>query len=141
MNQPVYSTVARTPSVEEYLHLRAVAGLSTFSEEAAILGLKGTVFAAVVLHEDTAIGMGRLIGDGGCFFQVVDIAVDPQYQGRGLGKAIMKTIMHYVNTELPASAYVSLIADVPANKLYEQFGFQETAPRSLGMAYRVKKTA
>ena len=141
MNQPVYSTVARTPSVEEYLHLRAVAGLSTFSEEAAILGLKGTVFAAVVLHEDTAIGMGRLIGDGGCFFQVVDIAVDPQYQGRGLGKVIMKTIMHYVNTELPASAYVSLIADVPANKLYEQFGFQETAPRSLGMAYRVKKTA
>ncbi|MFD2650152.1 GNAT family N-acetyltransferase [Brucella rhizosphaerae] len=141
MNQPVYSTVARTPSVEEYLHLRAVAGLSAFSEEAAILGLKGTVFAAVVLHEDTAIGMGRLIGDGGCFFQVVDIAVDPQYQGRGLGKVIMKTIMHYVNTELPASAYVSLIADVPANKLYEKFGFQETAPRSLGMAYRVKKTA
>lgn len=141
MNQPVYSTVARTPSVEEYLHLRAVAGLSAFSEEAAILGLKGTVFAAVVLHEDTAIGMGRLIGDGGCFFQVVDIAVDPQYQGRGLGKVIMKTIMHYVNTELPASVYVSLIADVPANKLYEKFGFQETAPRSLGMAYRVKKTA
>jgi ribosomal protein S18 acetylase RimI-like enzyme len=85
--------------------------------------------------------MGRLIGDGGCFFQVVDIAVEPQHQGRGLGKAIMSAIMNYVNIELPSSAYVSLIADVPANKLYEQFGFNETAPRSLGMAYRVKSGA
>ncbi|TCQ80222.1 acetyltransferase (GNAT) family protein [Ochrobactrum sp. BH3] len=141
MNLSAYSTVARTPSVEEYLHLRAVAGLSSFSEEAAAQGLKGTVFAVVVLHGDAAIGMGRLIGDGGCFFQVVDIAVDPRHRGQGLGKSIMKAIMQYVNAELPDSAYVSLIADVPANKLYEKFGFQETAPRSLGMAYRVKKTA
>jgi len=141
MNPPAYSTFARTPSVEEYLHLRAVAGLSPFSKEAAMQGLKGTAFAVVIVHEDKAIGMGRLIGDGGCFFQVVDIAVDPQHQGRGLGKAIMDAIMQHVNAELPDSAYVSLIADVPANKLYEKFGFQETAPRSLGMAYRVKKTA
>ncbi|WP_373454357.1 hypothetical protein [Cereibacter changlensis] len=27
--------------------------------------------------------MGRLIGDGGCFFQIVDIAVDPSHQGQG----------------------------------------------------------
>ncbi|OYR07626.1 GNAT family N-acetyltransferase [Brucella grignonensis] len=140
MDLSAYSTVARTPSVEEYLHLRAVAGLSAFSKAAATCGLKGTVFAVVVLHGDAAIGMGRLIGDGGCFFQVVDIAVDPRHQGQGLGRSIMKAIMQYVNAELPDSAYVSLIADVPANKLYEKFGFQETAPRSLGMAYRVKKT-
>lgn len=140
MDLSAYSTVARTPSVEEYLHLRAVAGLSSFSKAAATHGLRGTVFAVVVLHGDAAIGMGRLIGDGGCFFQVVDIAVDPRHQGQGLGRSIMKAIMQYVNAELPDSAYVSLIADVPANKLYEKFGFQETAPRSLGMAYRVKKT-
>lgn len=137
MNMSAYSTVLRAPTVKEYLHLRTVAGLSSFTEEAATQGLKGTVFAVVVLHKNAAIGMGRLIGDGGCFFQVVDIAVEPTHQGQGLGKSIMNAIMHYVNTELPASAYVSLIADVPANKLYEKFGFKETAPRSLGMAFRV----
>lgn len=31
-----------------------------------------------------AVGMGRVIGDGGCFFQIVDIAVDPADQGQGL---------------------------------------------------------
>lgn len=138
MSQLAYTTVARRPSVEEYLHLRAVVGLSPFTKAAAAKGLEGTVYSVLVLHDGSAIGMGRLIGDGGCFFQVVDIAVEPQHQGRGLGKAIMSAIMNYVNTELPSSAYVSLIADVPANKLYEQFGFNETAPRSLGMAYRVK---
>ena len=100
-------------------------------------GLQGTVFSVVVLHEAIAIGMGRLIGDGGCFFQIVDIAVDPRHQGKGLGKAIMSRLMAYVNESLPSSAYVSLIADVPANRLYEQYGFKETAPTSLGMAYRV----
>jgi len=138
MSQPIYTTVSRRPSVEEYLHLRAIAGLSPFTNSAAAQGLEGSIYAVVVLHEGAAIGMGRLIGDGGCFFQVVDIAVEPEHQGRGLGKVIMSSIMNYVTTALPSSAYVSLIADVPANKLYEQYGFRETAPRSLGMAYRVK---
>ncbi|TKV74477.1 GNAT family N-acetyltransferase [Rhizobium sp. AU243] len=145
MNQPDYSPdysiVARTPSVEDYLRLRAVAGLSPFSREAAEKGLRGTVFSVLALHAGSAIGMGRLIGDGGCFFQVVDIAVDPAHQGRGLGKAVMDALMSHVKSELPASAYVSLIADVPANRLYEKFGFRETAPRSLGMAYRVSTSA
>ena len=114
-----------------------MAGLSPFSEAAAEKGLQGTVFSVLVLHAGSAIGMGRLIGDGGCFFQVVDIAVDPAHQGKGLGKAIMTALMDHVTNEFPASAYVSLIADVPANRLYEKFGFRETAPRSLGMAYRV----
>ena len=138
MTQPAHEVVARTPSVEEYLRLRDIAGLSPFSAAAADQGLKGTVFSVVVEAESKAIGMGRLIGDGGCFFQVVDIAVDPEHQGRGLGKAIMAALMEHVTTALPASAYVSLIADVPANRLYDKFGFAETAPRSLGMAYRVK---
>lgn len=63
--------------------------------------------------------------------------VEPEHQGHGLGKAIMSALMDHVKTALPSSAYVSLIADVPANRLYEQFGFRETAPKSLGMAFRV----
>lgn len=126
----------RTPLPEEYLHLRAAAGLSPFSRAAAELALPNTLFAVLLEDQGRAIGMGRLIGDGGCFFQVVDIAVDPAYQGRGLGKRIMAALMAHVAT-LPKGAYVSLIADTPADRLYAQFGFVPTAPRSLGMAFRV----
>ena len=126
----------RRPLPEEYLRLRAAAGLSPFPREAAELALPNTLFAVVIEDEGRAIGMGRLIGDGGCFFQIVDIAVDPAYQGRGLGKRIMAALMAHVAT-LPKGAYVSLIADTPADRLYAQFGFAPTAPRSLGMAFRV----
>lgn len=77
--------------------------------------------------------MGRVIGDGGCFYQVVDIAVLPQHQGRGLGKAVMREIMAYIEREVPESAYVSLLADGQAYHLYQQFGFTLTAPASVGM--------
>jgi len=133
-----YRAVKRTPTVVEYLQLCAAAGLSPFSEEAASKGLVGTVFAVVIEREDRVVGMGRFIGDGGCFFQIVDIAVNPNDQGQGLGKAIMRDPMEFVTNHLPASAYVSLIADAPANRLYEKFGFVEIAPRSLGMARRAR---
>jgi len=80
--------------------------------------------------------MGRVIGDGGCFFQVVDIAVLREHQGKGLGKRIMGEILRFIETHVPESGYVSLIADGPAQDLYAQFGFVHTAPRSVGMAYK-----
>lgn len=134
-----YSIVRQPPGIDDYMRLRKISGLTPFERDAAEIGLKGTIFASVVVHNETAVAMGRLIGDGGCFFQVTDIAVHPDHQGRGLGKMILASIMDYVESELPVSAYVSLIADVPANRLYEQFGFKETAPRSVGMSYLVKK--
>ena len=36
--------------------------------------------------------MGRVIGDNGCFFTVVDIAIVPELQGQGLGKRVMAAL-------------------------------------------------
>jgi len=44
--------------------------------------------------------------------------------------------MEFIEARVPESAYVTLIADGKAQGLYEQFGFQETAPRSVGRAPR-----
>lgn len=129
-----YSAIWRCPTVEEYLHLRNIAGLSPFSPEAARIGLPRSIFAVVIEDRGRAVGMGRIVGDGGCFFQITDIAVDPVHQGRGLGKRIMTELMEHVRTALPASAYVSLIADKPADRLYVQYGFQDVGPASVGMA-------
>lgn len=83
--------------------------------------------------------MGRVVGDGGCFFQVVDIAVSPEHQGRGLGKLVMQEIMNYIAFNVPESGYVSLIADGKAQDLYAQFGFVQTAPASVSMAFRTER--
>jgi ribosomal protein S18 acetylase RimI-like enzyme len=70
--------------------------------------------------------------------QVTDIAVEPAHQGRGLGKAIMARIAAFLEKKLPDGAYVSLIADGEAHRLYSQFGFEPTAPYSIGMARSIR---
>ena len=139
VESPLYTIVHEIPTVETYRSLRAEAGLSEKTANAAERGLPNTIFAVQVLLDGKAIGMGRVIGDGGTFFQVVDIAVSPAHQGKGLGKKIMSEISDFISREVPESAYVSLIADGQAYRLYQQFGFSFTSPAGVGMA--LKKTA
>lgn len=127
---------AQVPDIDTYLRLRVNSGLSGYGRDAAEIGLKNSLYAVMLFEGDEAIGMGRLIGDGGCFIQVTDIAVLPAYQGQGLGKRIMTALTAHIESAFPPSTYVSLIADIPANALYAQFGFVETAPVSLGMSRR-----
>jgi ribosomal protein S18 acetylase RimI-like enzyme len=139
-NDP-YRLSVELPDVPTYRHLRRAAGLSAKTEEAAARGLPNTIFGVIVRHGEEIVGMGRLVGDGGTAYQVVDIAVLPAHQGRGLGKRIMAALAEYIEAELPESAYVSLIADGPARHLYARFGFEETAPMSVGMARKVARKA
>jgi len=123
------------PEVEEYLALRQICGLSARDKEASKMGLANSIYSVIIRNktDEKLIGMGRIIGDGGTAYQIVDIAVNPKEQGKGLAKAIMELLMKYIHDEINPQAYVNLIADRQADKLYEQFGFVETAPESLGM--------
>ncbi|MGW1988288.1 GNAT family N-acetyltransferase [Streptomyces collinus] len=128
-----YLLRAGSPSVETYLRLRVASGLSAKTMQAAEAGLSNTWHGVTVLYGDEPVGMGRVIGDGGCFFQIVDICVTPEHQGRGLGKRIMAALVDELQRRAPDGAYVSLIADGDAQFLYEKFGFRQTAPASVGM--------
>ena len=88
-----YTNVCSPPNLGDYTRLREDTGLSPKAAEAARIGLRNTWFGVHVVHGGETAGMGRIIGDGGCFFQVVDIAVFPQHQGNGLGKRIMAALM------------------------------------------------
>jgi len=128
-----YEIHRQTPSIEAYRHLRAASGLSPKTEEAARAGLAGTWHAIVACRDGRPVGMGRIVGDGGCHFQIVDVCVLPEHQGRGVGKMIMEALVSALE-RAPATAYVSLIADGDARYLYEKYGFAQTAPDSVGMA-------
>ena len=136
-----YRLTTETPTVADYLRLRAAAGLSPKSEAAARLGLANTLFAVVVRCGETAVGMGRVVGDNGCFFQIVDMAVEPAHQKRGLSKRIFAALVDYLDANAPDSAYVSLIADGDARHLYAKFGFEPVMPASIGMAKQVRRAA
>jgi GNAT superfamily N-acetyltransferase len=77
--------------------------------------------------------MGRVIGDGGWYFHIVDMAVLPEHQGRGLGSIVLSRLVDTITAEAPSDAYVTLLADPPGRRLYARHGFVETAPHSVGM--------
>lgn len=130
-----YQLTNDIPTAQEYLALRAACGLSPRGLAASTQGLQNSVYMVCLrgAGDNRLIGMGRIVGDGGTAYQLTDIAVVPNYQGQGLGKVIMGHLMAFVDQKIDPLAYVSLIADRPADALYRQFGFVETAPDSLGM--------
>lgn len=129
-----YELSLANPPVDDFRRLRKVAGLSEKTRDAAEIALANSWAAVIVRHDGRIVAMGRVVGDGGCHMQVVDMAVEPAHQGRGLGKAIFAALMRELEARAPKSCYVSLIADGEAHRLYAQFGFQPVMPASIGMA-------
>jgi len=127
--------VERFPDVDDYLRLRAAAGMHEKTREAAARALPNTLYGVQLQRDGELVAMGRVIGDNGCFFTVVDIAVAPEWQGQGLGKRIMAALDAWLLRNVPPSAYVTLVADGDAKYLYAQFGFVESAPVAVNMEY------
>jgi GNAT superfamily N-acetyltransferase len=69
--------------------------------------------------------MGRIIGDGGWYFLIADMATLPEHQRRGVGAAVLDSLLDDIRTRAPRGAYVSLTADPPGRRLYESRGFAD----------------
>jgi GNAT superfamily N-acetyltransferase len=121
------------PGNDEYRALRTAAGLSLMTEEGAAAGLPASWSAVCVRHVGELIGMGRVVGDGGLFLFVVDIAVTPAWQRRGIGRRIMQALMDDIRARAPPRTMIGLIADGTAHELYAKFGFKRVAPDAHGM--------
>ena len=140
-----YRMLLEPPTVEEYRRLRAVSGLSPKTAGQAEGAIAGTwTWRTVRLDrgadaagEDSpgeAVAMGRVIGDGGWYFLVADMATLPEHQGRGLGKAVLRSLLAEIRERAEPGAYVTLTADPPGRRLYEAHGFEDVAPARTGMS-------
>ena len=127
--------VERFPGIDDYLRVRAEAGMHAKSREAAERALPNTLYGVRLERDGAVVGMGRVIGDNGCFFIVVDIAIVPELQGQGLGQRVMAALDAWLLRNVPPSAYVTLVADGDAKYLYSKFGFVESAPVAVNMEY------
>jgi len=128
-----YELVERDPTVEEYQRLRRAVGWSAIADEGVAAGLPNALFSVVLLHEDETIGCGRVVGDGGLYFYIQDIAVLPEYQGRGLGRMLMDAVMVYLERAAKPGAFIGLMAAKDAAPFYEKYGFAARSERQPGM--------
>jgi ribosomal protein S18 acetylase RimI-like enzyme len=135
---PGYTLKCGHPPVDVYLNLRRATSLSPKTPAQAAAAHQGSWYAVYVRHEptETIVGMGRVIGDGGWYFHIADMAVLPDHQRNGLGDAILRALLKEIEDKAPPGPYVNLVADEAGKKLYAKYGFVETTPRSVAMEKR-----
>ncbi|MCX2575295.1 GNAT family N-acetyltransferase [Pedobacter sandarakinus] len=77
-----------------------------------------TVF---IYHQDVIIAFGRVVGDGRYYAMLADIVVDPDYQGKGLGKYLVTAL----NQMLVDYHFVNLSAAPGADAFYKSMGWKK----------------
>src|ERR1700760_1428846 len=90
-----YALSPGCPPPHAYLNLRKAAGLSVKSADQALAIAQGSWFSVMVTDTATKeiVGMGRIIGDGAWYFHIVDMAVLPSHQRKGIGDAILTKLL------------------------------------------------
>jgi ribosomal protein S18 acetylase RimI-like enzyme len=131
-----YAVIERTPQVVEYNHVREAAGLSVRDEVAAQKGLANTLYAVCIVRDETTVGIGRVIGDGGLFYDIVDVAVVAEHQQKGVGKMIMDALMNYIDAHARPTSIICLMANKGIAPFYEKYGFKVRDADMPGMIIR-----
>jgi len=92
--------------------------------EQAASGLANSI---VFVAEDngTPVGVTRIVTDSGYIAIIVDVVVNPDYQGKGIGKTLTQKAVNYLKNNLPPgwSINISLMSAKGKEGFYEQFGF------------------
>jgi len=95
--------------------------------------LQNSLFSVVAVEDDKVVGFGRIVGDGGLYYYIQDVMVHPEFQGKGLGRSLMKALMDYIRTHARAGAFVGLMAAKGLESYYEAFGFRARDKDAPGM--------
>ncbi|KAE8374517.1 hypothetical protein BDV26DRAFT_284190 [Aspergillus bertholletiae] len=113
------------PPVQDYMHLRSASGLSPQSAAQAEASIRGSWYGCYITYKtgptttntdtdpdiphtnettttnEAIVGMGRVIGDGGWYFHIADMAVLPDHQRKGLGDVILKDLLSRIRSLAP----------------------------------------
>ena len=124
-------------SYADYVRLRESVNWNNFFKEQTEKCLKNTLYSIEVIDDNTIIGMGRLIGDG-MYYMMVDIIVEPSYQGKGIGSNIVNKLIEYVYKETPVGgrSSIQLIAEKGKESFYEKLGLKFIPHEFCGSAMR-----
>ena len=120
-------TYADEISHADYAMLRASAGWRALSPAQVEAGLRGSAFLVAAKDGERAVGMTRLISDGGYFAVVVDVVVLPEYQGQGIGREMMSRAVAHIKNSLRSGEHsYTILTSAPGKEgFYEKMGFHQ----------------
>lgn len=116
-----------TIEVADYLALRASAGWKTMPDHQALAGIKNSTYFVAAKDGNKTVGMARILSDGGCIANILDVVVLPEYQGNGIGRNLLQMLLSYLHEKLNPGEIINinLMAAQGKEGFYKKFGFEE----------------
>lgn len=111
---------------------RAIGWFDPALDDASLGAALDRTWNVVARNDDRVVGIGRLLDDGALYATIWDMIVDPDYQQRGVGRALLDLML----ARAAARTIVALVATPHGRPLYESVGFALESNGSVGMLMR-----
>jgi len=132
MSNDRYIIKLESPSPEEFSMLRNKIGWGEVDVNLAKDSLDNSLFHVTIRDKSKLIGMGRVVGDGAMYFYIQDVVVDPNYQNKGIGSALMTKIEIYLLVSARKGSTIGLLAAKGKEAFYAKYGYTQRPNDSLG---------
>ena len=110
------------------------------SREQVTAALAHSIYRAAVYDGGRIVGMARMIGDLGMCYYIKDVIVHPDYQGRGVGRMLIETMLTFIRTHgVPGTDIaVELCAMPDKMPFYAKFGFAANEAQRMRLMCRAE---
>ncbi len=127
---------------KEYNELRNSVGWDSKDEKIIQNAITNSAIVKKIIINNKVVGMARAIGDG-LYYLIVDVVVNQEFQGKGLGKILIEEIVKevYNKTKEGQKASINLISMQGKEEFYEKCGFRKIPFdfTGYGMIRRIEK--
>lgn len=110
---------------DDFIRLFASAGWGELPRDMVETSLANSYATFSVENGDRVIAMARLLGDGAMSFFLKDFVVEPEYQGNGVGRALLMHIEEYIRAQLKPGweGYLQLVSSKGKEEFYQKLGY------------------
>ena len=129
-----FDIIEQLPSTEAFNQLRISVGWHELNEKAVDKALNDSIFSVCAFFGKRVIGMRRIIADNALYHYIQDLIVLPEFQGKGVGTAILQRILEFLNTKTSKGTFVGLVAAKGSDGFFKKYGFIERPNFEFGSA-------
>jgi len=127
---------------EQFCDLQEAVGFGRPKAVQIEKALRNCLYFVSAEVDGEVVGMGRIVGDGAKIVYIQDVFIKPEFQGKGIGKAIMADLMNYIkeNAVVDTTITIGLMSAREKEGFYKKLGFRErpNEKEGAGMVMQMK---
>ena len=123
-----------TISTAEFCKLRESVGFQKLTTKQAETVLSNTTFIVNAVYGEKSVGIVRVLTDMLTDAYITDVIVNPDLQGKGIGKQLLDKTLEYLKYHSMENVTLacSLYANPDKEAFYEKFGFRKLPNNKYG---------